>query len=376
MPPVPHRPEHLGATQAAGNASDAAGPQHPTPGLRSMVGSVSLSRRLRWLDIAIRVVAVGILVGAGFLAYSIISFNLSQRASSPAARAVENLLQLVRENPDDANARVKLADALGAAGRLRESTEQYQAALSIDSEHAGALSGLALLSMNQGEWRTAEGYWRRIIEILQKSQYAAQDQRLEKAYYYLGSTLMEVNEYEEASVFLREALRMRRDASDTHFLLFVAYQETGADVKAREHLEWALTFDPLMPEANYELGLLLLAEGDEASAAERFRISADGAPSNRTEPVDELEKFGTPGEHIVAAQRALDAGDSQTALSEARIAASLDPENTDAVRLVAQTFELTGAPEEALAAWERLLQLTPGDAEAEEAVQRLIAEEQ
>jgi len=351
-------------TDSLGQHLDSGGLSHGTP----------FSRQKRWLDIAVRVVAVAIVLGTGFLAYSIISFNISQRDASPAARAVNNLLEVVRENPDDPQARVMLADALAASGREREATEQYQAALQIDSEHTGALSGLALLAMNQGEWRTAEGYWRRIIEILQRGEFAAQDQRLEKAYYYLGSTLMEVNEYEDATVFLREALRMRQEASDTHFLLFTAYKEMGSDVKAREHLQWALTFDPLMPEANYEMGLLFLSDGDEASAAERFRISADNAPSHRTEPAEELARFGTPGEHIMAASQALESNETTRALSEARIAAALDPENTDAVRLVAQGFEKAGKPEEALAAWERLLELMPGDAEAEAAVERLLVQ--
>ncbi|MDZ4179480.1 MAG: tetratricopeptide repeat protein [Coriobacteriia bacterium] len=328
------------------------------------------TRQIPWIDWSIKAALGAIILALVFLAYTMITTTARDRQSTPAARAVANLLEVVEENRDDPIARLRLADALAAAGRLREAGEQYQTVLELRPDDPQALAGLALLAMDQNEWRTAEGYWRTLVTQLQTSEFAALDQRLEKAYYYLGSTLMEVNEYEEAAVYLREALRIRRDASDTYFLLAIAHRELGSDLKYRENIEFALTFDPLLPEGNFELGKIKLADGDEAGAAEAFRISAENAPPDRTEPLDELAKFGTAEEHLATAAE-LEASDPAGALVEARIAAAVEPRNLDAARAVARLYERQEQKEAALAAWERVLTLSPKDTEAETALGRL-----
>ncbi len=45
-----------------------------------------------------------------------------------------------------------------------------------------------------------------------------------------------------------------------------------------DYLLYTLQFDPKMPEANYDYGMLLLSKKDIAGAAEHFRTSADAAP--------------------------------------------------------------------------------------------------
>jgi len=327
----------------------------------------------KWLDVAIKVTGVLVILAVAFLIYTMITTNARDKANSPAMRAAANLAEAVRQDPNNVSARLRLADALAAAGDLEGANEQYQAALKISKDDPQALAGLALLSMNQGEWRTAEGYWRKIIGLLEETQYAAVDQRLEKAYYYLGSTLMEVKEYEEATQYLREALRIRRDASDTYFLLAVAFKNMDNPTKYEENLRYALQFDPLLPEANYEYALLLLDNNKIADAAERLRVAADNAPKDRTEPVDELAKLGTAEEHLEAARSSLASNETSAALDEARIAAAIDPGSIDAVRIVAQLQEKAANKEAARLAWERVLVLNAEDAEALAAVERLSA---
>lgn len=325
----------------------------------------------RYLDLAIKITA-GLLVAAlVFLAYSLISTKLRDRNSSPAARAAQNLVEAVNADPENPVARLRLADALLAAGDQRGATEQYQEVLKLSPDDPGALAGLATIAMDQGEWRTAEGYWRKIIDVLMNSQFANIDQRLEKAYYYLGSTLMEVKEYEDAARYIKEALRLRPGASDSHFLLGVAYREMDSPLKYREEVELALQFDPLLPEANFELGKILLAEGDVAGAAERFRVSADNAPPERPDPANELAKLGTAEERLAKAEKLLAEGKRRDALVEARVAAALEPANIEASRMIAQIHEKLSEPKVALEAWERVLTIAPGDEEAKEAVARL-----
>lgn len=324
-----------------------------------------------WIDIAIKVVLVAVIGLAAYFIYTYVSFSMVQRSSTNSARAVANLTEVVKKMPNDANMRVRLADALVADGQDREATKQYEAALEIDPEHSQALAGLALLSMSQGEWRTAEEYWHRVIDLLEGGQYAAQDLRLEKAYYYLGSTLMELKEYEDAAAYLREALRMKKDASDSHFLIAIAYREMDIDDKAIEHLKYALLFDPLLPEANFEYGRMLLEDGDIAGAAEHFRIAADYAPDDRTEPLDELDKLGPVEERIANANEFAASNETSAALTEARVAAAIEPDDAEAVMLLATLFERSGDASQAVAAYEKVVDLKPDDAEAKAAIERL-----
>ena len=88
----------------------------------------------------------------------------------------------------------------------------------------------------------------------------------------------------------------------------------------------------MMPEANYDYGMLLLSKGDIAGAAEHFRTSADAAPAIDLPP-DELKKLGNSEDRLAAARR-LKTSDPAKALVEARIALALDPESVDALALV------------------------------------------
>jgi tetratricopeptide (TPR) repeat protein len=133
-------------------------------------------------------------------------------------------------------------------------------------------------------------------------------------------------------------------------------------------------FDPLMPEANYDYGLLLLAAGDVAGAAEHFRTSADNAPEGITEPGDELAALGSFEERFAAA-RQLAKTDSAAALVEARVARALDPGSPAAAKLVAKLYQRTGDAGSAEEAWQKVLALWPDEPDAVAALKRLQAKD-
>lgn len=323
--------------------------------------------RDRFLTWAVRVVGMLVVGALIFLAYTVYQGQRQAEGSSLAARAISNLEQEVKADSKNPDARVLLGDAYRDTGRADDAIEQYQKALELKADHPMALSGLALVAMQQEEWRTAEGYWQRAVDVLAKNQFAAQDLRLEKAYYYYGTTMIELAEYEDAVGFLKEALRIKRSDADTHYALSVAYRELDSVGNQRESLENALLFVPSMPEACYDLGLLYLDDGDRAGAAELFRRSVDNAPG-REEPLDKLLELGPFEERLDEARKLMES-DPAAALIEARIAAAIDSEDADAARLVAQLLKQQAAtPEEQRAAWERVLNLVPDDPEATEAL--------
>lgn len=330
----------------------------------------------RWVDAAIKVILVLLVIALAYLVYNVVSFQLQQSRSGPASQAIDNLIAAVEESPQDIGLRLTLAEAFAADGRLRESIDQFNAALEIEPDSPNALSGLALISMHQGEWETAEQYWRRAITELSGGQYSLLDQRLERALYQLGVTLIERGEYEEAVQYLTEALRIRRGSADTHYMLAYAYRELGSDVNHRKYLEQALMFDPRMPEANYDLGLVMLAEGDVAGAAERFRESAKYAPPGRREPQEQLDKLKREADAQERADNAreLAATDVTAAIAEARIARALAPDDVDTAKLVAELFEKAGDTESATGAWRYVLEIAPNDEAAAAAMARLTEE--
>lgn len=327
---------------------------------------------IRWLDVALKVVVALLIAALAYLAYSMTAFRMEERRAQPASRAVDNLIAAVQEDPDDLSLRLLLAEGLAAAGRLNEAVEQYNAALELSPDNPSALSGIALIAMYQQDWETAEEYWLTIIDQLAGEDFSRLDQRLEVAYYQLGVTYIELGRYDDAVAYLREALRITRTAADTHYALSVAYERLGSEVNQKGFLENALMFDPRMPEANYDYGLVLLEEGDVAGAAEHFRTSADNAP-DRSEPRDELDELARErsADDRFARARELETSDPQTALSEARIAFALDRSNVEAARFAASLFEAIGDEEDALEAWRRVLEVAPNDDEAAAAIDRL-----
>jgi len=323
----------------------------------------------RTLGTALKIVGLLVVVALVYLGYTVWSTQRAVNAGSLPSRAIATLIKEVEADPGNAGARVLLGQALAAAGRIDEAVEQLNAALSIDEKNVAAMEGLGLIAMRREEWATAEGYWRKVLEVTRGSQYASQDLRVERANYYLGLTLIERKQFEDAVLYLKEALRTKKSASDTHYALSVAYRELGSLSNQRNELEIALRYDPKLAEANYDMGLLLAADGDRAGAAELFRRSVDAAPT-RAEPREELETFGPFEERLAEAERLQDT-DSAAALVEARIAVALEPDDLPAVRLVAKLLETSGNTEEALVAWQRVLRLAPKDPTATEALARL-----
>jgi tetratricopeptide (TPR) repeat protein len=326
----------------------------------------------RGIRIATIAVGVVLLLVVAYLGWTVYTNTKLAETQSPSARAVANLAAIVAKSPNVAAARVKLAEAMIANDQLDDAITELKAALQIEKDNAAALTDLGLIAMQRQEWKTAEGYWTRLIQILGSADMSSKDARLADAYYYVGTTYVEEQRYEDAVANLKKSLSIKRDSSPAHYMLATAYQRLGLTDMQKQELQVVIAFDPKQAQANYDLGIIALKAGDVAQAAELFRIAADNAPSNITAPKDELAKLGTASEHLATADR-LKASDPAKALTEARIAAALDPTSPDAVKLVAILAERRNDTKRALNAWQRYLELVPGDPTATDAIKRLSA---
>lgn len=326
-------------------------------------------KRVRPLDAAIAVIAVVVLVLGAWLGYSVWANSQAAKAAAPASRAIIELEANVRKAPNDFNARMRLAQAYAVAGRDKDAQKQYEAILQVNDQFVPAISGIGFLALSQQQWEEGEKYYRRIIELIKDDLPKGGEGTLETAYYYLGTALYEQGEYEEAAQNFKEALILKRDSADVHYALAVAYRALGSDNAYRKSLENALLFDPKLPEANFDLGEILVEEGDVARAAELFRLSSDAAP-NVDKPRVALEKLGPFKQRFDKAEQLM-SSDAKAALVEARVAAALEPQNVDAQLLAAQGFEKTGDKERAEAAYRRVLLLDPENAQATQGLKRV-----
>ena len=243
----------------------------------------ALSSRDRWLTWAVRIVGLLVIGALAYLAYTVYMGQRQAESSSLASRAVANLEQAVKDNPDSPDAHILLGDAYRDTGRPSDAIKEYNTALELDPDHPVALSGLAIVAMYQEEWTTSQGYWQRAIEILSKNQFASQDLRLEKAYYYYGTVLIKLGEYEDAIANLKEALRIRRSDADTHYALSVAYREIGSPSNQREELEVALLEEALVNQA------VDVDDADDLSVFSLFYASQILIGERNTRKVDRLE---------------------------------------------------------------------------------------
>lgn len=310
-----------------------------------------------------------VIVGAYF-GYSVWANSQSLRTGSPANREIDTYVQALKKKPNDLETRMRLAQALSVAGRDREAVEQYQQVLKLQKDWVPALSGIGFELMKQKDWKGGEEYFKRVIDITEgKTPALAGGSSGEIAYYYIGIARMEQRDYSGAAGYLKTALRMRKDASDTAYALSVCYNKLGITDGHRDMLLYTLQFDPKMPEANYDYGLLLVSDGKFADAAEHFRISTDAAPYKQ-EPKDELAKLGTASARLATANK-LASTDAKAALVEARIAAALDPQSVESFLLVGKLNEKLKKRTKAAEAYQKVLVIDPGNAIATAGLKRV-----
>lgn len=326
-------------------------------------------KRVRPLDAAIAVAMIVVIGLGGFLGYSVWSQQRQLKAASPVYRGLDELVAAVRENPDDLTMRVRLAQALMLSGRRNEAVKQYESILKVKEDHAPALAGLGTIALREKDYKTAENYYRQVIEIAAKDAESTNSSGLEQAYFYLGTAIMEQKRYEEAAGYFKEALRLKRDSSTTHYLLAVCLRELELPEAYRESLGNTLLFDPKHPEANYDYGRILLDEGDEAGAAEHFRLSADSAP-NIDIPRKALEELG-PWETRIEAARAAAKSDRGKALVEARVAAALRPRSVETFVLLGDLYADAGNEAKAREAYSHALGMDAGSDAAKAGLERV-----
>jgi len=322
-----------------------------------------------WWAVILSVAAV--LGLAGLFGYSVWQVRQEESLSTPAGRAIQDLKARVKATPNNADLRVRLGEALASAGLYEDAVGQLRTATKLNPNHNGAYLDLGILALEQRQPKSAEGYFKKVIELTTGDMEGV-NQRREQAYFYLGSIALDEERYEDAAANLKAALRIRRDAADTYYLLAYAYKGMDNKDAAMKQLDAALAFDPKYPEAHYLMGQIYLEDGDKINAAVHFRLAADNAP-NQDLPQEALAGLGAPEDAVAQGRADLREKRYQAAIEAALLAQAIDPKNVPAVVLHAEAAEASGETSAAIAAYKQLLELEPKNQKAAEALKRLGA---
>ena len=162
---------------------------------------------------------------------------------------------------------------------------------------------------------------------------------------------------------LRKVIAMSPTFGRAHLTLGKALLQDGKVPEAISELQEAARLDPQSGEAHYQLGLAMARAGrkDEGTAElQKGRELSSADERNQNVNLD-----------IAEGRAALDKGDLDQAATKFRHAIKLQPESSDAQRYLGVVLEKQGDAAGASDAYEKAVDLNPGDVSARQSLQKL-----
>jgi tetratricopeptide (TPR) repeat protein len=299
----------------------------------------------RFLDrLMLRLAALLVIAAAAFAGYYYWDHYLNRQGTAGTGsteRQIAGYEQAVRTNPDDAAARLALAQLYFANHRFADSVQQYQAVLTLDDKSTVALVGLGQALAATGDQAGAIGSFQKVIDQAKDADISSN--AVESAHYYLGSIALDQQRPSEAITELQGALAIERTDSDAWYLLGAAYIDNGNPDQAIAALSQAVLFVPNFADAYEKL----------AVAYEEKGLAAEG--------------------QYARGMLAYSKGQYSDALSKLQAAVTASPDFAVAHVGLGLTHEMRSERDLAIASYQRALQLEPNNFTAQSALARLGA---
>jgi tetratricopeptide (TPR) repeat protein len=210
--------------------------------------------------------------------------------------AVAAFRRALRYQPDSAEARSNLGNALRTQGNLEEAVTQLERAIALAPDYPEAHQNLGVVFARQRRHDEAIAQFRRAIELkpdftvawtsLGLSQAELRrcaeaeasfrraleiEPRSPRILNNLGNVLSDQGRRPEAVVVLRRAIEVDPRCVDAHNNLGNALRELGERDEAIASFERALAIRPEFPEAHNNLGITWAAKGDYQRASNCYR---------------------------------------------------------------------------------------------------------
>lgn len=189
------------------------------------------ARRLDWRTcIVVAVAALVVLIACGVIALNQVD-DLQRLLGrpTPAIDSVRVARERVLANPQDANAHLRLADALAAQKQFDAALSEYEQAIKLNPQ-------------------------------------------LVDAFLRAGDLRLDQKQYEEARALYDKVLRNDPNNAQAIWRMGEYYRVQGKTVEALREFTRAITIDPNLPEAHYGLGMLALQRGVTEEARRQFQL--------------------------------------------------------------------------------------------------------
>jgi tetratricopeptide (TPR) repeat protein len=277
------------------------------------------------------------------------------RKGSPSNEVLAEFHEALRLRPNYAEAHNNMGLVLAQNGEDEKATAEFREAVRIRPDFADAHANLgAVLTLTDVEEAIGE---------LEKA--VSLDPGLLKAQFNLAEAYGNSPSHGTAKQIeqLRKIISVAPDFARAHLSLGKALLHDGKIDDAVTELREATRLEPASGEAHYQLGLALMRSGKQEEAATEVKKGRELSSADERNQNAELD--------ISEGKAALENGELQQAESKFRHAIRLQPDSSVAQHLLAITLEKQDRPADALVAYEKTLELNPGDLSARQSVNRL-----
>jgi len=296
------------------------------------------------------------------------------QGSVPAARAL--FTAVLREQPNNVEARLGIAEAEIAEGRPQTALGQYAQTLKLAPESSRAILSLAMLSDESGDSVRAGSYYELALKshssdpqvqlaaatwYASRGSFAAAEKRaqialslrpgLDRAKILLGGISLQTARYADAISMLRDVVTTNRDNAVAWYSLGLAYRKSGDPAKAISSFASALQARP-----DDEVARI----GQEAAAVESL-------------PMDDAQRGKMGAWHFAQGRAYEDRSFLEKALAEYRRALILDPTSADARVGYARIYKSLGFPAKYLSELQVLAKLGSKNTFVSDEIERLTS---
>jgi len=155
------------------------------------------------------------------------------------------------------------------AGKLEKAIEAYKQVVRLEPDCAEAHINIGQAYYRLGRYQKAAEAFKITIRLEPQNTYA---------HCRLGHMYLKLKRYKEAVNILKQTIRLDPELAVAHCNLGVAYNMLGRDKEAAEAFKQAVRLKPAYGLAHYNLGLTHLYMGNTGAALEQYKILKDLDP--------------------------------------------------------------------------------------------------
>lgn len=295
----------------------------------------------------------------------------------------------LKRNPRDTNANIGYGMALTKQFKLDAADDQFNKALSRDSNNPGALAGKALNMLNRLQ-SSSNTIRKSKDQILKDAEAQAQkaidaDKQIPEAYYAMGMVYKEQGRLAEATAQLKRSVQLDPKFSDGYTGLGVIQLAQNNPAAAINNFKQSIKLNTGDWTAHYGMGQALLMQGKTDAALKELNIAQYQFPNSWPVRLALGKAFESQGNTVAAVREYQESirikpenpaaylgisnvregrGDLELSIAELRSGLELMPNNADLLTRIGDQSLRVDKVDDAIKAYETVLAADPGNARA------------